>query len=241
MEYYPSSVNALTKATAEYNTLGAPNPLIASLPAFSPYPSMAYQYKNVTNDKVVLGYDALTNGPYSGAGYGTYNASYPGECSSYYVLKCPSQQVVQEVTAVTTPGPTASPSPSSGMPTLPSHILKLLQSLNISVYMDTSTMMGNKIQAMLQSWGISNIVNILPTQNSNYKAEMMSRGGTDAPYFFSNSTGKSFQGIPSSIMALLQALAPLSASSAPPMMEGFSGCSSCGGGSADSKKKKPQF
>jgi hypothetical protein len=98
-----------------------------------------------------------------------------------------------------------------------------LQQLNITVYLDTSTMMGSKISAMLHSWGISKLVNILPAQNSGYKAEMMSRGGTDSPYFFSNSTGKSFQGVPSSIMSLLQNLSmspsgvPSAIPSMPPM------------------------
>ena len=221
MEYNYFSENSLTNAIPEYNTLGEPNPLLAGLPAFNPYPSMAYQYKNVTNDKVVLGYDALSHGPYSGAGYGTYNVSYPSACSSYYVLKCPSQQIVQEVSAVSTPSP--APSSASPQPTLPTNVMTALQQLNITVYLDTSTMMGSKISAMLHSWGISKLVNILPAQNSGYKAEMMSRGGTDSPYFFSNSTGKSFQGVPSSIMSLLQNLSmspsgvPSAIPSMPPM------------------------
>lgn len=234
---YNYSEDSLTKSTAEYNTLGEPNPLIASLPAFNPYPSMSYQYKNVTNEKVVLGYDALSHGPYSGSGYGNYNVSYPSACSSYYVMRCPSQQIVQEVTNVTT----ASPSPSQ--PTVPMDIMTALKNLQINAYLDTSTMMGSKIGALLHSWGISKLVTVLPVQNSGYKAEMMSRGGTDAPYFFSNATGKSFQGIPSSINALMHSLSksPSMPPSMPPskdmmMKEGY-GCQSCG----VPKKKQPKI
>jgi hypothetical protein len=237
---YNYSEDSLTKSTADYNTLGEPNPLIASLPAFNPYPSMSYQYKNVTNEKVVLGYDALSHGPYSGSGYGNYDVSYPSACSSYYVMRCPSQQIVQEVTNVTT----ASPSPSPSQPTVPMDIMTALKNLQINAYLDTSTMMGSKIGALLHSWGISKVVTVLPVQNSGYKAEMMSRGGTDAPYFFSNATGKSFQGIPSSINALLHSLSksPSMPPSMPPkdmmMMtkEGYD-CQSCG----VSKKNQPKI
>uniref|UniRef100_A0A6C0D1G8 Thioredoxin domain-containing protein n=1 Tax=viral metagenome TaxID=1070528 RepID=A0A6C0D1G8_9ZZZZ len=240
---YNYSEDSLTKSTAEYNTLGEPNPLIASLPAFNPYPSMSYQYKNVTNDKVVLGYDALSHGPYSGSGYGTYDVSYPSACSSYYVLRCPSQQIVQEVSPVT-----ASPSPSPSQPSVPMDVMTALKSLQINAYLDTSTMMGSKIGALLHSWGISKLVTVLPVQNSGYKAEMMSRGGTDSPYFFSNATGKSFQGVPSSINALLHSLSKSSSSHPPsmapmppmppmkPMKEGY-GCQSCG----VPKKKQPKI
>jgi len=209
--------NNYVKSFSEYNQLGAPNPLIAS-PPLAIYPSMSFQYKNVTDGKVNLGYTALAHGPYSGTGYGVYNESYPNTCSSYYVVKCPTDERIQEL-GVGTPSP--SPQPTSISPPL----VQALHQLQISVYIDPSHKMCQSFQHYIHSMGLQSAFTFFDINQPDVRAQMMSQSGGEMtiPFFFSGATGRTYAGPPPSLPQLVERLqsSSLSYGTGVPMKEGY--------------------
>lgn len=198
--------NASVNSFSEYNQLGSPNPLIAS-PPLQIYPSMSFQYKNVTDGKINLGYTALAHGPYSSTGYGVYNNAYPDACSSYYIVKCPTDERIQQLT-VAAPSPSPNHQGNGSGPTISPDVLQTLHQLQIRVYIDPSHSVCQAFMNYVHSIHAQSAFVFMDISQPNIRAEMMSRSGGNLtlPLFFSATTGNTYAGAPPSLPHLIQLL-----------------------------------
>lgn len=212
-----------TKPSREYGVLGVNyNQNIVPLIANNPWPAMDTQYLAYPNAPRT--YYSLTKDN-NGQPYATINSGYPGACSYYNIVRCPTNDVTRpfpadpnydngcgKIESPTTPAPLGTPSPTgidscpavSGVPSGGADSYNLIRFMNANhfvLYADPST--APTVLSVFPP-SAQAFIEVKNPSDSTVSAEMSHRGLSGTPVLVSSATGLSYKGVPSNFTAVQQ-------------------------------------
>ena len=216
-----------TKPSREYGVLGVNyNQNLVPLIANNPWPAMDTQYLAYPNAPRT--YYSLTKDN-NGQPYATINSGYPGACSYYNIVSCPTNNVTRQFPAdpnvnngcgnngvmvqptVVPVGPLGTPTPGA-MDACPAingtsasadsySLIRFMNANHFVLYADDSTAASviNVFPATTQAF-----IEVKNPSDASVSAEMKQRGITGQPVLVSSATGLSYKGVPSSFASVQQ-------------------------------------
>jgi hypothetical protein len=216
-----------TKPSREYGVLGVNyNQHLVPLISGNPWPAMDTQYVAYPNAPNT--YYSLTK-ENNGQPYATINSGYPGACSFYNIVKCPTNQITRPFPqdpniqngcggpgymhqptvfprGTATPyGGTVSPDdiscPAGGEASDPYHLIRFMNQNHFVLYADSS--MSAQVISVFPP-AVQAFIEVRDPSLPDVKAEMASKRISGTPVLVSSSTGLAYKGVPASFATVQQ-------------------------------------